>query len=128
MAFPQQICTMLTKIDLQSPENFDFEITRAINSPHHHVKHHTDEEEKHGNMDDPEKTAAQDGDQDVKVSETSSAEGSPRDDEAIGVTEDAELDPVALKKAFKFAAWSSVVLVSASVASSLRLQTYNVTP
>jgi len=92
------------------PENFDFEITRAINSPHHHARDHTDEEEKHGSMDDPEKKAAHDGDQDIKVSETSLAEGGPHVGEASGVTEDAELDPVALKKAFRFAAWSSVGL------------------
>jgi hypothetical protein len=36
----------------------------------------------------------------------------PQDVTPVGVTGEGDLDPVALDKAFRFAAWSSVTLVS----------------
>ena len=78
----------------QWPDNFDFNITRAINAP------------------TPTPT------EDVKTPESPVNEKKHPSvtDEAVSVASvddlENELDPVALKKAFNFAAWSSVVLVS----------------
>jgi len=73
----------------QWPEDFDFEITRAINAPTARHAHGRDSTE---------------GDEDEKKSggavETAEIEN-----------DDSDLDPVGLQKAFRFAAWSSVALV-----------------
>ena len=64
--------------------------------------------------------AKQDGLGDEKVEEKISEKGheheltetrSISDDEGPGITPDPDLDPVALDKAFRFAAWSSLALV-----------------
>ncbi|KAF7792790.1 hypothetical protein EIP86_003889 [Pleurotus ostreatoroseus] len=83
------------------PEDFNFDITRAINAPHSN----NDFEEKpigsspHGTpeMDEDKKRDSVSAD----VSSVTSAQPS----------EDTELDPAMLNKAFRFAAWSSVVLL-----------------
>ena len=75
----------------QWPEDFDFEITRAINAPHPQHAHARDSPE----VDEDEKKSKE-------VVEIAAAEN----DES-----DKELDPVGLHKAFRFAAWSSIVLV-----------------
>ena len=88
------------------PEDFNFDITRAINAPHSN----NDFEEKpigsspHGTpeMDEDKKRDSVSAD----VSSVTSAQPS----------EDTELDPAMLNKAFRFAAWSSVVLVRPHVA------------
>ena len=79
----------------QWPDDFDFSTTRAINERYvapnvAHVSEVDDEKEK--TEDDHAK---------VSVSEV----GKPR------FELDDEIDPVALNKAFRFAAWSSVALV-----------------
>ncbi|KAG8957870.1 hypothetical protein FRC03_009740 [Tulasnella sp. 419] len=77
------------------PDNeFDFAITRAINS---------------GTIEHSEQ---------VDVGEDSDEKGSVKEkvevarvvEKHVGITEDKDLDPVQLKKAFKFAVWSSVAL------------------
>jgi SSS family transporter len=79
------------------PEDFDFDITRALNvapRPSPHKKEDTFGDEKAG-----EKT-----EQEVTETRSISSEEGPV------ITPDPDLDPVALDKAFRFAAWSSVVL------------------
>ncbi|KIM24913.1 hypothetical protein M408DRAFT_228455 [Serendipita vermifera MAFF 305830] len=85
-----------------SPDDFNFDVTRAINSPHYDLK---------DVMDAPA---------DVKHSDTDSKNEKEEPKETItparetvvraGITDEKDLDPVALTKAFKFAAWSSLVL------------------
>lgn len=83
----------------QWPENYDFESTRAINKP---AADNT-----------PTK-----GEEKEVVEERPSVEKekTPSVADSFDAAEiDDELDPVALDKAFRFAAWSSLVLVSPSV-------------
>jgi len=76
----------------QWPEDFNFDITRAINAPGtRHLHHGRDSSE---------------GDEDEKKSKEAIDAAEVENDET-----DAELDPVGLQKAFRFAAWSSVALV-----------------
>lgn len=75
----------------QFPEDFDFEITRAINAP----------ETRHVHA--PSSTEA---DEDEKKSKEAIDAAEVENDDS-----DKELDPVGLQKAFRFAAWSSVALV-----------------
>jgi len=84
------------------PDNFSFDVTRALNTPTHSAP------TTGSGTDTPredEKKDIDSGSGDVKVV--------PVDDEHVpkGVTHDADLDPVALKGAFRFAAWSSVALL-----------------
>lgn len=78
---------------MQWPEDFNFDITRAINAPAVH-------------------------DRDSSSDENYEAEKKEQVTTTVAVVEernavvDDDLDPVALNKAFRFAAWSSVVLVS----------------
>jgi urea-proton symporter len=75
----------------QWPEDFDFEITRAINAPdtkHVHARDSPDEDE------------------DEKKSKEAVEIAAAENDDS-----DKELDPAGLNKAFRFAAWSSVALV-----------------
>ena len=75
----------------QWPEDFDFEITRAINAP------------------DVRQVKARDsseGDEDDKKSKEVAETAEVENDES-----DNELNPAGLQKAFRFAAWSSVALV-----------------
>ena len=74
----------------QWPEDFNFDITRAINAPSTHV-HKRDSTE---------------GDEDEKKSKEVVETAEVENDES-----DKELDPAGLQKAFRFAAWSSIVLV-----------------
>lgn len=72
------------------PEDFDFEITRAINAPttrHIHARDSTE------------------GEEDDKKGEEAVDAAEVENDES-----DKELDPAGLQKAFRFAAWSSVAL------------------
>jgi len=75
----------------QWPEDFNFDITRAINAPGTRHAHGRDSTE----------------DEDEKKSKEAVDAAEVENDET-----DNELDPVGLQKAFRFAAWSSVVLVS----------------
>lgn len=89
-----------------SPDDFNFDITRAINSPH----------ALHDVLEVPVSDAAKapsdaDSKNEKEPIETVVAVSEKR----LGITDDKEWDPVALKKAFKFAAWSSVILVSAHI-------------
>ena len=76
----------------QWPEDFNFDITRAINAPSTRHVHERDSTE---------------GDEDEMKSKEPVDAAEVENDET-----DNELDPVGLQKAFRFAAWSSVVLVS----------------
>lgn len=83
------------------PENFDFEATRALNVAPRTSSTHTKE----------------DTISDEKVGEKTSEKGhgftdthSVSDEEGPVITPDPDLDPIALDKAFRFAAWSSVLL------------------
>lgn len=87
--------------NIQRPANFDFAVTRAINAPHTHG---------HPSKPADESTEPRKGDLDEK--EDSSPSPDVRSvSETPGVTDEDELDHAALKKAFRFAAWSSVALV-----------------
>jgi len=81
------------------PENFNFDITRAINAPTHTPS------EQHAS----EKQAAPDSpDLDHKREASASVVSVGTTNEP---TQDDDLDPVALNKAFNFAAWSSIILL-----------------
>jgi len=89
------------------PENFDFDITRAINTaPPKGVSADEDEKdestsEKKGPPEGIHRTKS------VPVDEEHAYESA----HATGITSQADLDMAALQKAFRFAAWSSVVLL-----------------
>ena len=89
-----QFSFVLSLYVVQWPANFDWESTRAINRPISTV----------------EKTHEEKFDPDVKQPDVSVSGGSVAGD-SYHTSED-ELDHVALHKAFKFAATSSVALVS----------------
>ena len=74
----------------QWPEDFNFDITRAINAPTAHA-HGRDSAE---------------GDEDEKKSREAIESAEVENDDS-----DRELDPAGLQKAFRFAAWSSIALV-----------------
>lgn len=76
-------------------------MTRAINSPHE-LKDvlETPAAEKHSDTDSKGEKEPKDTTKTVHVHEPV----------RLGITDDKDLDPVALNKAFKFAAWSSVAL------------------
>ena len=76
----------------QWPEDFNFDVTRAINAPTARHIHRQDSTE---------------GDDDEKKSKDPIDAAEVENDDT-----DNELDPVGLQKAFRFAAWSSVALVS----------------
>jgi SSS family transporter len=79
------------------PEDFDFDITRALNVATRtstHTKEESSGDEKVGE----------------KVGHELTETRSVSYEEGPGITPDPDLDPVALDKAFRFAAWSSVVL------------------
>ncbi|KAG6855507.1 hypothetical protein H0H87_001885, partial [Tephrocybe sp. NHM501043] len=80
--------------DNQLPADFDFDITRSINAPHYKHTHPKLSLEKV--EDDEDKKGA-------------SAEVQPVSD-VVGLTDESDLDPVQLDKAFRFAAWSSLAL------------------
>ncbi|CAE6407124.1 unnamed protein product [Rhizoctonia solani] len=88
-----------------SPDNFSFDITRALNAPAHSHGVPTTGSGTHTPPED-EKKQSDIGSGDVRIIP---AEDDEKHDQ--GVTHDEDLDPVALKGAFRFAAWSSVGLL-----------------
>jgi len=82
------------------PEDFDFEVSRALN-----VARHTSTHAKVDTVGD-EKVGEKVSEKEHEITETRSV----TDEEGPGVTPDPDLDPVALDKAFRFAAWSSLAL------------------
>jgi hypothetical protein len=88
------------------PDDFNFDITRSINSPH----------ALHDVMDVPVSDAAKPpSDSDSKNEKEPIETVVPVSEKRAGITSDKDWDPVALKKAFRFAAWASVVLVRAFI-------------
>ncbi|ETW75302.1 urea transporter [Heterobasidion irregulare TC 32-1] len=87
------------------PENFDFEATRALNAPSAEPRLAGEKADAEVVKDDKdsesEKRPSRAGDADVQ---------SVRNEEPF-VQADGDLDPVALQKAFRFAAWSSIILL-----------------
>lgn len=83
------------------PENFNFDITRAINAP---VHHHIEDPESPEGKSSTEKVNTENVDEKAEVRSIAQSQIQ------IGITRLDDLDPVALNKAFKFAAWSSVAL------------------
>ncbi|KAH8103317.1 urea transporter [Cristinia sonorae] len=81
------------------PENFNFDITRAINAPAKAEEH-----SRTPSLGDDEKKA-------VPNHEVSSVHSTTVPGPLARAEEEDELNPVALKKAFRFAAWSSVILL-----------------
>jgi hypothetical protein len=90
-------------VSVQQPEDFNFDITRAINT---HVHQHA---EKPTNQDAPNSSTEKVPDE--KAGEKAETQSVAESSVQIGITRAEDLDPVALDKAFKFAAWSSVALV-----------------
>jgi len=91
------------------PEDFNFDVTRAINAHlHHHVNHVKERADATANEDERKSSTEKVnlGNADEKEDARSIAQSSVQ----IGITRADELDPVALDKAFKFAAWSSLAL------------------
>ncbi|THG93661.1 hypothetical protein EW026_g7637 [Hermanssonia centrifuga] len=87
------------------PDDFDFDITRAINAPLPASPTLSKERKD---------TAIHESDEDVKEKRDSiSADAASVSSDApqTGEPSDNELDPVGLNKAFRFAAWSSVILL-----------------
>ncbi|CAG7850309.1 Probable urea active transporter 1 [Serendipita indica DSM 11827] len=82
-----------------SPDDFDFDVTRAINSPAH-LKGVVE-------ASDAAKAPSIDSKNEKEPTETIQPVGH---ETRAGVTDEKDLDPVELNKAFKFAAWSSVAL------------------
>ncbi|KAG6915590.1 hypothetical protein DXG01_010826 [Tephrocybe rancida] len=80
---------------LISPADFDFDITRAINAPRHHTSQPKEYIEKADEEEDKKVTSAE-------IQSVS---------DVIGLTDESDLNPVELNKAFKFAAWSSLALL-----------------
>jgi urea-proton symporter len=92
----------------QSPDDFDFDVTRAINSPHYDLK----------NVLDSPTDAKAPSDTDSKNEKEPKETVAPAHDHVTvraGVTDEKDLDPVALNKAFKFAAWASLALVRSNL-------------
>jgi hypothetical protein len=87
-----------------SPDDFDFNITRSINAP--------DEQEFHKEVLDSESLSRQATKKGEKDSSIDGKAPSVIVEEVVraGITSSKDLDVAALKKAFRFAAWSSVVL------------------
>ncbi|EJU01843.1 urea transporter [Dacryopinax primogenitus] len=88
---------------LIAPENFDFDLTRALNKPEGAITPEY-EVEKEGSI--AEKKKAQGGETTVPVDKEHAYESAHK----TGITSAAELSHAGLKKAFRFAAWSSVIL------------------
>ncbi|KAI1798247.1 urea transporter [Ganoderma leucocontextum] len=82
------------------PENFDFEATRAINRPAPHGSE----------PDSPAELSAEGGSIDEKKRESTTVSLKPTSEDSAADEEERELDPVALNRAFRMAAWSSVIL------------------
>ena len=85
---------------MQYPDNFNFDITRAINAPEDFYKTKATATTDEGGSSREESAAETEVIDTVSESEV-----------LIGITRADELDPVALNKDFKFAVWASVALV-----------------
>ena len=98
---------------MQYPEDFDFDVTRAINAPvhHHETKATATTKEANPNEGGPTASVEKVPEEVEKAAGKEDAHSIAESSVQIGITRAEELDPVALDKAFKFAAWSSVVLV-----------------
>ncbi|KZT18743.1 urea transporter [Neolentinus lepideus HHB14362 ss-1] len=83
------------------PEDFDFEATRAINAKGHEKIVDSSNEKNDGSMD---------GIEEKKRREFASDDVGSVLSEVAAMEEEHELDPVGLKKAYRFASWSSVAL------------------
>ncbi|KAH8110219.1 urea transporter [Phellopilus nigrolimitatus] len=93
------------------PENFDFDITRAINAP---PTHRSRVPAKEGSDDAPNEKSEYVDDKAPAASPIdiqSVSDGQAGGDTVAGVTDDSELDPEGLQVAFRFAAWSSIILL-----------------
>ena len=88
---------------LKSPDDFDFDITRAINRPAATTEYDTAERPQPEGALSDEKTPS-----DEKGAQATVKTTEPSDDEST--TED-DLNPEGLKRAFRFAAWASLALV-----------------
>jgi hypothetical protein len=120
-SFPQfSLCFF---VFAQQPENFDFDITRAINT-HTHVDHPHRGKEDAKDLDN-KKTSTEKVDVEAAADEKADAQSSAESSVQLGITRAEELDPVALNKAFKFAAWSSVALVRSFVRAPCPALTVN---
>lgn len=88
------------------PENFNFDATRAINAKVH------EKDTRHGSEASNRQTEESLDGLDEKKRQESSASDDVRSisSDAAAMEEELELDPVGLKKAFRFASWSSVAL------------------
>ncbi|EJD35922.1 Na+/solute symporter [Auricularia subglabra TFB-10046 SS5] len=86
---------------LLKPDNFNFDVTRAINAPHHH---HEAGQPSRPPEEEKEKEKEKQNERDAEVQSTSGSS-------EIGRTDADELDPAGLELAFRFAVWSSVVLL-----------------
>lgn len=93
---------------LISPDDFDFAITRAINREVAAEEHSALDEEKRATGE--EKRASDEG---ISASGDEKRPASIKEVQTIVETAEADddLDPVALKRAFRFAAWASLVLL-----------------
>ncbi|KZT57370.1 urea transporter [Calocera cornea HHB12733] len=87
------------------PEDFNFDLTRAINHPDKPITSIVEDGGKEGSI--PEKAKGAESQQKtVPVDEEHAYESAHE----TGITQSAELDRAGLKKAYKFATWSSVIL------------------
>ena len=97
----------------QFPDDFNFDITRAINAPvhHHETKPTATTKEVTPTEGGPSASIEKVPEEVEKAAGKEDAQSVAESSVQIGITRAEELDPVALNKAFKFAAWSSVALV-----------------
>lgn len=107
----------LTLSLFQWPDNYDFGSTRALNNPLMHSQNHTSQNTVNDSPlpEDEKRDRANTDAKDDTVADTRSASDEP----IVPLVDVSDLDPVALKKAFKFAAWSSVALVRSTVLPSI---------
>ncbi|GAW04167.1 urea transporter [Lentinula edodes] len=89
------------------PDDFNFDITRAINNPSATNPNPVKSEE----MKQEGKTEAEDFERKEEIRESEEAASPSVIDSTIATEEQEELDPVKLKSAFRFAAWSSLGLL-----------------
>ncbi|EUC64398.1 solute symporter family transporter [Rhizoctonia solani AG-3 Rhs1AP] len=88
-----------------SPDNFSFDVTRALNAP---TRSHAAPTTGSGTHTPPEDEKKQ---SDIGSGDVHIVPAEDDEEHDKGVTHDEDLDPVALKSAFRFAAWSSVGLL-----------------
>jgi len=86
------------------PDDFDFEATRAINNPLYRSSEKGSSANSRGSQDDMDEKKREPEAEVVPVNEPIISSDAAAEEEAK------ELDPIALKKSFRLAAWSSVIL------------------